>query len=148
MFFPFPLKKKFFSIYKLLSIEDSIWVRDVGACTLFFWGLGASCRHVQVLCLLYQSLWVHMSVSPVISWRPYCPLFPLTFTLFQAPLVKSSLSPEGGNLIAASLVGTECSKVSDFWRYYLAVGLFLIPSTSGEDNGWARNEVMIIAEGH
>lgn len=74
-------------------------------------------KPVQVLCVLSQSLWIDICISPLVSGR-YCfpgdiDSPPLTFGIFPPPPLHRSLSLEGRGLIKTSIpFRAEGSRVS------------------------------------
>lgn len=90
----------------LLSIRNSFRVRDGGP--VYFprhhWD-PIGLRTVQALCMLPQTLWVHMCISPVVCRKHCffgCLLLLLVLTVFPPSLPQSSLSSRGRDLIERS----------------------------------------------
>lgn len=70
---------------------------------------------VQVLCMLPQSLWVHMCISPIVSRKHYFLGVIHYFIIFLPPIPHRSLNPEGTHLIKLShlgLITLSASKLS------------------------------------
>lgn len=76
---------------------------------------------------------------------PWYPSPHQVLTVLDLTLLQSSWSTDK-DLMEASLSRAEHSKVSDFLGFCLLVGLYLLSSTTGGGNVWAKNESMTLAE--
>ena len=99
---------------------------------------------VHGVCMLTQSLWVHMCISLAVFGRSWC-LVSYNPSGSSLSTSSSTAVPEsgGGNLMTTVSFGTEYSVVSPY--------LSLLWSTAGESfsaGGWARHWLMSIAEYH
>jgi hypothetical protein len=101
-------------------------------------------RPVQTLCMLPQSLWVHMCISPTVSrWPCFLSVFHPHWLL--QPLYLSHTVPESWVFDGDIPYRAECSKVS----HSLLWVSMLLSSTVGKgfsDDTWARHWCMSVAE--